>query len=232
MMSFIWFGRGTRTLNGFFFSAYMYTEVDIHTWLETEVTGSSLAWYHGKLATCSFFPALWTQYCSSAHSLHSACTRNKKPTWNLEPRWCKKKQKKKKLGQRSWVGPRRLRYGDRGGASSHGLTPVGSKPADKQMLSTLLFHLPTTHQPRLSYHRGKKKSSLRFAFVLINKPITLVKQYIWEEQGEIRHHYQDTIVTDHRVCSSVVPCQHCRGVFNLRAWGKPTSVSVACCVNR
>lgn len=131
-----------------------------------------------KVSTCSFFPAFWTQYCSLAHSLHSACTRNKKPTWNPEAWWCKKK---KKFGQWFWFGPHRHRYGDKEGTSSHGLAPIGSKPADKQILSTLSFHPPPTHQPKLSYYRGRNKSSLRLAFVHINKPFTVVKQYMGEE---------------------------------------------------
>ena len=118
-----------------------------------------------------------------AFCLHKEQKAHLKPGAMVVQKKKSKKNKKKKLGQRSWFGPRRRRYGDKGGASSHGLTPVGSKPADKQILSTLLFHLPTTHQPRLSYHRQRKKTSLRFAFVHINKPITLVKQYIWEERG-------------------------------------------------
>lgn len=135
-----------------------------------DITESSLRAVSSLLCEHSIVPQ------PTACILPAQGTKSPPETWSHGG--AKKSKKKKKLGQRSWVGPRRLRYGDKGGASSHGLTPVGSKPADKQMLSTLLFHLPTTHQPRLSYHRGKKKSSLRFAFVLINKPITLVKQYI------------------------------------------------------
>lgn len=159
MMSFIWFGRGTRTLNGFFFSAYMYTEVDIHTWLETEVTGSSLAWYHGKLATCSFFPALWTQYCSSAHSLHSACTRNKKPTWNLEPRWCKKKQKKKSLASGPGLAPADSDMAIREAHPAMALLPLGQSQQISRCCQHCCFICPPHISPGSHTTGGRRKAA-------------------------------------------------------------------------
>lgn len=55
-----------------------------------------------------------------------------------------------------WVGP------DKRGASSHGLAPIGPEPADKQIVSTLMFYLPRPHQRQLSQHgpRNKSKHSL------------------------------------------------------------------------
>lgn len=62
-------------------------------------------------ATCSFSFASWTQHCSSTHSLHLLCTRNKKPTWNPKawPKKKKKKDRKEKKRKKTWamlrVGP-------------------------------------------------------------------------------------------------------------------------------
>lgn len=45
--------------------------------------------------------------------------------------------------------PRRRRYGDKGGSSSHGLIPIRSKPADKRRLSTLSFYPSTAYLLKL-----------------------------------------------------------------------------------
>lgn len=132
------------------------------------------------IATCNFFLALWKLYCSLAHSLHPVTTGNKKPTWNPEAWWCKKEKKKKNKAWPAALGwPHRWRYGDKRGAPSHGLAPVGSKLGDEQILSTILFYPLSTHLPKLSYRR--------IAFVHTQKLITAVKQYV----GEIRHRYQN-----------------------------------------
>lgn len=121
-----------------------------------------------------------------------------------------KKRKKKKFGQQLWVGPRRHRWcGDKGDASSRGLAPIRSKPEDKTILSTLSLYPPTTHLPELSCHRGRNKSSPRFAFV----PVTGVKQNTRGESGRNKASLSATPLTDHRVWSTIVPCQFCGSVF-------------------
>lgn len=143
-------------------------------------------------------------------------------------------QKKKKLAQRLWVGLADVDNVDKTGASSRGLAPIGSKPEDKQILSTLSFYPPTTHLPQLSYHRGRNQSSLRFAFVHRNKPITAVKQYMGEESGwnkaSLSGLYWQTTECEAQLfpVSSLLACMR-----HLPQWEeKLTSVTVACRVYR
>lgn len=91
-------------------------------------------------------------------------------------------EKKKKSCSAVLGWPIRRRYVDKAGAFSHGLAPIGSRPEDKQILSTLWFYPPTTHLLKLSYSTTgeRNQSSLRFAFEHRKKPITAVKQHTGE----------------------------------------------------
>lgn len=135
------------------------------------------------VATCSFLLALWTlstEYCSSAHSLHSRAQGTKSPPETQEHGI--KKKKKNPAWPPALGSPHRRWLADKRGASSRGLVPIGSKPTDKGSSSTVTFYQPTAQLPKASCHRGEKWKQPWICFVHRNKLTPHLSSDTWERE--------------------------------------------------
>lgn len=139
------------------------------------------------IASCSFFTALWTQYCSSAHSLHSASTWNKKPTWNPEA-W---RRKKKKVGQQPWVHPTDGDGPIREAHPTMALLPFGQSQQIRGCRQCR-FIRPPHICPRSNATGEEIKTAIDLLLCTEISPLQLSNNTCEKNQGETRHYYQDS----------------------------------------
>jgi len=131
------------------------------------------------------------------------------PAFNSKPSGEPEERETNTKTQRFWVLP------DKTGASSRGLAPIGSEPEDKQMLSALGLHPPTTHTSA----GGSKQPRIRLLCTEIspNKPQEKESGRGSAERGSphellmVHRHFKA-----HRVTRSGT--KSCMGLHSLSSW--------------